>query len=367
MSHDPDPAEISTLLADRIEEVIRSLALDVDKWGRRKAYCFPPWINHPKPKLEVELHPRPGKWNCWIDGKRGDALDLVAAVLSLGQTRGARGPALKWAREFLGIAGRYDDAAWKERVAEANRRRQAREAQAARELAEARRTMWARWVHAPLLQPGDHGWEYLKARGVDLGQPPFDRRLPRAIRYSPQELWFDPADRSERPDPAHVGPALLSAMTLHDGKFGSLHRIWINPERPGEKADVRAPRKMWPSSEGAAIRLWRGATNLSEGDAHKRKIEEDVVVCEGVEDGLSIALLTPELRIHAAGSLPGLLSYVPPKVTRKLVIAADNDWSKPQAQAMLNEACARFEKEFRVPVFIARSPEGKDFNDVVTA
>lgn len=359
MSEDITPRDLSLLLAESIEAVVDALGVRVARRDRRKLYAFAPWSDHHKPKLEIETFPVPGKWNDWVGGKWGDALDLVACVLSQGErTHAARVEAMKWTREFFGLGGStFDREAYAQRRAEAEKRAERRAAQAARELADARKTAQSRWLHAHQLTPEDHAGRYLAARGIDLAALP---RLPRAIRYSPAENWYGPGGGVD-----HVGPCLMSAMTLPDGKFGSLHRIWINPERPGEKADLDPPRKMWPDAAGAVIRLWRGETNLAEKDAHKRGVLEPCVVCEGVEDGLSIALMTPELRISAAGSLPGLLAMTPPPTASKLIVAADNDWGKPQAQALLDRACLRFEQEFKVPVFIARSPEGKDFNDLL--
>lgn len=345
------------MLADAIEDVIGELRLDGKRRGRSfVAFC--PWDGQREPKLHIDVRHKPGAWINFKGGEKGDALDLVAAVLTDGRTDGhARGRAMKWARAFLKIEGVIDQADFQRRAAEAEARRVKRAAQYARELGDKRRTAKGLWLAARPLSPGDGAWRYLAARGVDLAKLP---RLPRAVRYSAEQRWHD----GDTGEVTHVGPALMSAMTLASGAFASLHRIWIDPDRPGQKADLPEPRKMWPDSEGAAIRLWRGESGLAEKDAEQRGLIEDVVLCEGVEDGLSIALMTPELRIHAVGSLPGLLSYTPAKIVRRLIVAADNDWGKPQAQRMLDRATARL-RDFNKIVAIARSPEGKDFNDLL--
>lgn len=351
-----DAGDLSRLLADDIEGVVAKLAIDVKHRVGRKLECFAPWDSHHKPKLEIELHPRPGKWNEWIGGLYGDALDLVACTLGNG-TKDRRA-AYRWALEYLGLQGDIDQAAWERRRAQAAANAAAREAEATQALERNRRRAKAAWLRARPLAPGDVGWTYLQARGIDLRELP---RMPRAVRLALTEEWWDPATGSLE----HVGPALCSAMILADNSFGSLHRVWIDPSRAGEKADVDPPRKMWPESMGAAIHLWRGASGLSVRQAAEKGLKEPVVVCEGVEDGLSLALMAPELRIIAAGSLPGLLSLQPPACAERLVIAADNDWGKPQAQALLDRACARLKGEFGLRVFLARSPEGKDFNDLL--
>ncbi len=362
MTAGPDPSEISLMLGDDIEAVVLALGVDVRRRDRRKLYCISPWNHRPKAKLEIEIYPRAGKWNDWIEGRWGDALGLVACCLSGApdpKDRRAIGQAMAWARNYFGLEGAtFDHEGWAQRKAQAAARAEAARKVAARELAQKRKTAHALWLAAAPLTPGDVGWRYLEARGIDLAR--FER-LPRAVRLALEAPWFDGASDA----PSHVGPALMSSMTLPSGAPGSLHRTWIDPARPGEKADISPARKMWPESEGAVIRLWRGATGLSEREAAARGVVEDLVLCEGVEDGLSIALMAPEMRVVAAGSLPGLLAYQPPKFIRRIIVAADNDWDKPQAQALLNRACERLHGEFGKLVSIARSPEGKDFNDLL--
>lgn len=369
MSEGPSPRELSAMLADEIEMVVMDLGIDVRRRDRRKLYCAPPWGDSAKPKLEIELYPMAGKWNDWLAGRFGDALGLVGCVLT-GQpdmkTRDARREGIKWARARYGLAGGdFDREAWQRNVAAAKARAEDARRAAAQKLKENRGVAQHIWMQAELLRPttwngtvaikGCNGARYLEARGVDfavLGRPV------RAVRYSPGETWFG------KDGEQHLGPALVSAMTLKEGGFGSIHRIWINPDREGEKADLDPPRKMWPQSEGAAIRLWRGRNWLQERDAIAKGQQIPLVVCEGVEDGLSAAMMVPEYRITAAGSLPGLLSFDPPACASEVIVLADNDWGKPQAAAVLKRALERL-ATLGKPVRVARSPEGKDFNDLL--
>lgn len=361
MSLSYEARDLALLLADQVEQVVEALSIDVSRRTRRHLIAFAPWSGHHNPKLEIELYPIPGKWNDWVGGKYGDVFDLVACTLGGGERD--RKAAYRWALEHLGLSGTRDEAAWERRRAEAAARAAERQKKAAEELARSRRAAKAQWLSGAPLEPRTHGWKYLEARGVDLGELPRGEKgelLVRAVRYSPRETWYGEDGR-----PGHVGPALLSAMTLRNGDFAAVHKIWIDPDRPGEKADLDPPRKMWPDAMGAAIRLWRGDSRLTERQAEACGLRERVVIAEGVEDGLSIALMAPERRVVAAGSLPGLTAYEPPACADELVIAADNDWGKPQAQALLEAACARLAGEFGVAVFVARSPEGKDFNDLL--
>lgn len=363
-------AQLSMMLADEIEAVVRDLGITVSSSDRRRLYCFAPWSNHHKPKLEIGLSPIPGKWNDWIEGRYGDALGLVGCTLT-GQadhrTHAARIEGIAWARERYGIGSQtFDRDAWARNRAAAAVRAKEREQAAANELKRFRGIAEHIWIHADNLRPtsraaGGHilkgcdGARYLEARGIDFGRL---GRLPRAVKFGPATEWRGKGGAE------YVGPALVSAMTLPDGKFGSVHRTWIDPDHEGEKAALDPPRKMWPDSEGAAIRLWRGEGFLTPKEALERGITMPQAVGEGVEDGLSVALMIPEYRVDAAGSLPGLLSYVPPECASELLVLADNDWNKPQAQALLERAIERL-KALGKPVKVARSPEGKDFNDLL--
>lgn len=371
MKDDVKPGELSTRLADEIESVVSALGLKYRRsTGWLRAYA--PWSMKKSSKLDIDVSQKLGRWKCWETGKEGDALGLVGCLLTAQpdmRTHAARLEGIRWARDRYGLTGgEFDKAAWvasveaaKVRAAEAKKKADA-EARRFRDIAN------AVWINAEPLRPtsrtaegivvpGCDGALYLEARRIDLSAM---GRTPRAVRFSPEETWKDP--KGDAPD--HTGPALVSAMTWPDGSFRCIHRIWIDPTRPGQKADLDPPRKMWPSSHGAAIRLWRGEGGLSEADAIKKGKSGPLVVCEGVEDGLSIALMTPEYRIHAAGSLSGLMSYDVPACASEIIVAADNDWDTPTAMAQLQRAVERL-KETGKPVRIARSPVGKDFNDLL--
>lgn len=365
------PAELSTRLADEIESVCAALGL---KFRRSTGWlrCHSPWTLKKVPKLDVDVSQKPGRWKCWETGKEGDALGLVGCLLTAQpdmRTHAARLEGIRWARDRYGLAGGdFDRSAWKASVEAAKVRALEAKKKAEADAKRNRGIAEAVWINADALRPtsrasdgtvipGCDGARYLEARGIDLA---LLGRLPRAIRFSPAETWKDP--KGQAPD--HTGPALVSAMTRADGTFACIHRIWIDPARPGEKAPLDPPRKMWPSSHGAAIRLWRGEGALSEADADKRGKSGPLVVCEGVEDGLSIALMTPEYRVHAAGSLSGMMSYDPPSCASEIIVAADNDWNTPTAMDQLASAVARL-KETGKPVRVARSPVGKDFNDLL--
>jgi DNA primase len=127
---------------------------------------------------------------------------------------------------------------------------------------------------------------------------------------------------------------------------------------------VRPVRKIWPSFKGAAIRLWRGDSGLSIERAAAHGLRETLVLCEGVEDGLSLAMALPECRIWAVGTLGNIGAQVLPECVDDVIVCADNDWGKPQAERQLTQALARLSAQ-GVEVRVARSHVGKDVNDAL--
>ena len=362
-------ADLATRLTGELEAVIGALAIV----GKRVGGSFVgacPW-NHPgkkaEPKLYIRLKNKRGSWIDFRSGDKGDALWLVAMTLTGGRRdRAALGEAVAGAkkRDGIGAADFYADKWAAQLKAEKARLAQA-EADAAKQLEKDRGIAQSWWLKGRPLAPGQIGYRYLQARGIDFARL---GRVPRAIRYQDDVPYYAGGK------PIWTGPCLLTAMTLPDGKFGAVHRTWLDPVNIGEKADIGInpdtgkpykPRKMWPETATCVMRLWRGSSQLAEREAVKHGLIEDVVVCEGVEDGLSLAMIAPERRVVAAGSLAGLLLMEPPACADAITIAADNDWGKPQAQAQLDAACQRFADEFGLTVKIARSPVGKDFNDLL--
>ena len=77
-----------------------------------------------------------------------------------------------------------------------------------------------------------------------------------------------------------------------------------------------------------------------------------------------MALACPELRVICAVSLSNMGSLVLPGTIATVTICADNDWNNEMAIAGLQRAIRHFQDEGR-KVKIARSPEGKDMNDLL--
>jgi Toprim domain len=342
-----ETAEIKALLIGRIGALAAEMVPD----GKRSAQYWIgscPWRGDRKPgSFWINLAGKvPGSFKDMATGEHGDVLTLISRVHGL-DFRGAK----RWARDWLGLGAMPEH----ERKAAVARHEAARQ-QAARceaeVLAENRKRALAWWLRCRPDIRGTVAERYLREkRGIDL-----DRlaRMPGALR-------FEPAARHS--EAKRIFPAIVSCMTGPDGKLWSTHTIYLRPDG-SDKADVAPPRRIWPSFSGAAIRLSRGEHDCSPEDAERRGLVDRLILCEGVEDGLSLALAAPAARVWAAGSLGNLGHIKVPACVHEVTVAADNDWGKPQAAALLDKGVAALVAQRR-PVLIARSAIGKDANDAL--
>lgn len=195
---------------------------------------------------------------------------------------------------------------------------------------------------------------YLKSRGLDIS---LLERMPGALGCLPR------AKHIAAGGVVTYWPAMVAGMSDDAGHIKAVHRTFLQPDGSG-KAPVDPVRKIWPTYAGLAIRLWRGETGMAVAEAVKHGLLDTLVLCEGVEDGLSIALARPDLRVWAAASLANLANIRIPDCCEKVIVAADNDWGKPGAEAALKRALDELARQGR-PVRVARSPIGKDMNDLL--
>lgn len=309
---------------------------------------------------------RPGKTpGAWRDeaiypapGGSGDVLSLIA----LCRTNGDIGRALEEARKFLNFERMTPAEIDRARLDQVARQKRQEEL-GQRELEDNQRRAFrayldSKYVDREHKQPRDMltstAGLYLKSRGLDLSLlarvPGCLGSLPRAkhIAAGGVETYW---------------PVMLAGMSDEAGHIKAVHRTFLLPDGSG-KAPVDPVRKMWPTYAGLAIRLWRGETGMSPADAARHGLIDTLVLCEGVEDGLSIALARPDLRVWAAASLSNLGNIVLPACCERVIVAADNDWGKPGAEAALKRALDALARQGR-PVRVARSTIGKDMNDLI--
>ncbi|KXV57179.1 hypothetical protein AD947_09400 [Acetobacter tropicalis] len=279
--------------------------------------------------LAVHLHgARAGVWCDFAGGQKGDALDLVAACLFNGNRRDA----MAWAENWLGLSNATSDAPVQRRPAiqekPASSLELDREAQRMR--AKARRL----WQEGQPIQ-GTPADAYLLGRGLDLRLLP---HMPGSLRFHPA-AWC-----AEVQQPL---PCMLGAIASPAGKLVATHRTWIQQTPSGAwvKADLRAPKKVLGSFSGGCVRLTRGASGKALGIAD---VGSSVVITEGIETALAVALACPEMRVLAGVSLSNMGSVGLPPEIMIVVIAGDNDGPHNHtARKALQAACQKFAEQGR--------------------
>lgn len=197
---------------------------------------------------------------------------------------------------------------------------------------EAARRLWR--MTQPLI--GNIAEAYLRGRGIT------DLRQTANLRFHPNCYW-----RPEDAGPTQAWPAMIAAVTDHDGRTTGVHRTWLAPDGSG-KAPVDPPRKAMGDLLGHAVRF---------GDA------QDVMAAgEGIETILSLrqALHTmPMVSALSAGHLAAIL--FPPQL-RRLYIVRDNDPAGDSARDRLVDRAQEVGIEA-----IALSPMMGDFNEDLAA
>lgn len=343
------------MLAERIDDLVPELLPGARLDGGAHA---PNWeagslLGEPGRSLKVARRAHKRGW--WMDFAnkdvdKGDALDLVAKA----RFHGDRKQAVRWARAWLGLED-ADPAQLRARQDQLRRRRARAEAEAARELEANRARSRALWLSGEAALRGTPVDLYLRGRGIELERL---GKCPGAIR-------FHPAVRC-----TEVGadlPAMVAKIQTPAGAHLAVHRTWLRPDGGGwVKAALRDPRKSWPSYAGGVIPVWRGETGKPLAWAAERGLVETLALTEGIEDGLSVALMKPEWRVAAAVSLTNIrnLSF-PPNIT-DIVVCKDNDWGNEGARRALEEGLAALAAAGHA-VRVAESPKGKDFNDLLQA
>ncbi len=303
-----------------------------------------------------------GRWNDYASGQHGDLLDLIA--LNLGCDLKT---AFREARQFLGLqADSPEDVARRKAAAErAQQQRAEAERQARGDREKKRRRAHALWLSGQERIAGTPVDAYLRdTRGIDLRQL---GHQPRALRYHP-EVYFSQVD----PETGEVfegkGPAMLALITDMAGKAMACHRTWLSIGLDGRwgKAPLPKPKMVLGEYKGGSIRLWRGigprggrGKPLSEVEAGAR-----VYLTEGIEDGLSVAMLLPQARIMAAISNSNFANVELPAAVTELVIVADQD-ADPDVRAVTDRAVQVHARAGRTVRIWRNRHGGKDINDAL--
>lgn len=291
-----------------------------------------------------------GVWADFSTGETGDALDLVAAVLFRGDKR----QALVWARRWLGLDTRDP-----RELATHRRAIERQTAEAARRTSDEderrRRQAYRIYLSSQESIEGTPAQAYLEGRGIDFAAL---GRFPRSLRFA-GDLFHREGTRY---------PAMVAMIVGPTGRFAGVHRTYLARRADGtwSKAPVSDAKVSLGRYVGGCIHLWRPFVDGKLG----RPLAEapqgsHAFLCEGIEDGLTIALVERASYILVAVSLANLARVkLPPAITDVTVIG-DNDVGNEKAQATFERAVDALVGEGR-NVEIVRPPEGfKDANDVL--
>lgn len=346
-----DRDEIKVLLLGNMDSVARHFAPDGYRSGRYwMAKC--PWrADRSGGSFWITVSGGyAGAWKDAATDEKGDVFALIDKAIGL---NGDFRAVMQWARCWLGI-GDMPAGEREARAAKLQAARQHAEADEAKQMEKNRRRAKAIFLEARKSQfVGSVADVYLQSRGIDVTQ----------LGRMPGALGFLPAARHHETNAEW--PCLVALMTAHDGSVAAVHRTFLDRDGAG-KAPVRPARKIWPSFAGAAIRIWRGESRMDIKDAAAQGLRETLILCEGVEDGLSLALAMPQHRIWCAGSLGNLAKITLPECVDDCVVVADNDWGKPQAERQFDKALDALMRQDRT-VRVARSHVGKDVNDALVS
>lgn len=170
---------------------------------------------------------------------------------------------------------------------------------------------------------------YLRHRGITA-------ELPDTLRFHP-DCWHPTGKR---------WPAMVALV--EGAPRLAIHRTYLQPDGLG-KAEVEPAKAMLGAVAGGAVRLTAGGDKL--------------VVCEGIETGLSLAsgLLRGSASIWAALSTNGMKALTLPDIAGRLTVATDGDDAGEFAGRGL--AVKATKAGWTVGLFPA--PLGRDWNDVL--
>ncbi len=140
------------------------------------------------------------------------------------------------------------------------------------------------------------------------------------------------------------------------------HVTFLDPVLPA-KAPVSPAKLMFGEAMGAVIEISCGPGGRPFWGPTEEALP--VVLCEGIETGLSLAQAIDDARIWACGSLAGM-GHAPVHLScvSTITVARDNNAGNAQAEAHLNSGLDRLADSGK-PLVIMRSHVGDDFNDLL--
>lgn len=274
--------------------------------------------------------------------RAGNILQLVAAV-KYGHDIGS---ACTWARSWLGLDN-LDPNRLATEKAKARKAAKANLEAAAEKAEKNRRRALQLYLSADPL-PGTLAETYLISRGIDLRA---------AGLAAPGSLKFK-ADVYCAETQGGL-PAMVAAVVNLEGRHIATHRTYLRSDGKG-KATLLEAKKAIGKYQGGFIPLWKGASDKPMGELAPGT---PIYVSEGIEDGLSVALARPSLRVVAALSLSNLGSIALPPACPIYILGQRDE--KMRAIEAFAAAVGKLQDKGH-EVFLIYPPQGvKDYNELL--
>lgn len=349
--------EIAQMLNERVDILAPQLLPNGRAIG--PYFCVGSIEGEPGQSLKIHLKgAKRGKWSDYTrtESERGGTGDMLT-IIELSLKGGDKAEAVRWAKGWLGIGEGIDPGVLERQRARAAETRAKRERNDADERENRRRNAQRMWQGAIELHRAPPALAYFKARGIDFAAL---GRIPRALRFRADVRHFETKQNH---------PAILSAMIGVDGTHRATHATFLDRASDGSWTKLRlveSAKLIYGTPKGAHIPLNKGAARHTLRDI---PLGTPIEASEGIEDGLSVALAFPELRIVAAGTLGNLGALELPAQAGAFTIIGQNDAPGSEAEAALEKQIAAQQLAGRKdgsnrPVQMRWPlPAFKDFND----
>lgn len=290
-------------IVERLNDMAEEIAVDMIPDGRREGQY---WRGDCHGKCSVHVRgARAGLVGFW-QGQRatsngGNLIHLIEIAMGFG----SHGEAVRYAKErYLGLSSTEmsdeDRRRWVASQEESKRKAEQRRKESLKKEVRKEETVRSIWHEAVPIK-GTLAEVYLNSRSIHLPDWPASLRFHKSLLY--------PLGGGNR----HF-PALICGVQGRDRKLNALWRIFLDPETGGKAklADGESAKIGFGKAAGGAVRLG--------------PVTETLRICEGVETGLAVQLLTkPGASVWAALSTSGMITFEIPDGVKRLEIFADGD------------------------------------------
>ncbi len=344
--------EIKSLLQQQCPALLRELVPHMVREGN--VYCAPNPQRAEKRGKSFKIWAE-GQWKEYDNGDCGDIIDLIAYAAGgfAPKDRAGRTFAIEWAKKRLGLDTGNRQVLARARKDAAACNAKARQDDYARE-ERIRRRVWQILGGARPLKD-THVAAYLAARGIFLDAIPSYTGL---LRWHPHlEHWTH--------DTKKQFPAMIAPVIQPDGVAAGVHCTFLDREKPQKAAGVTSAKLMLGIIAGGIVPISHGSSGLKISQANAELRADPVILAEGVETALSLAMAVPEARVWACLSLSNLANApVQMPCVCEVIVALEND-IKPQAVRLREKVLDALVAKGK-PVATMEPPSGNDFNDTHT-